>query len=98
MRSQPLRWCTKVPSMSEPSKEFEKIVVSKQCGHVTPRGIDPVMRWMLSNVAVRRDPADNIKPDKSRAAGRIDGVVASIMALGRAMLSPESGSWLVGGF
>ncbi len=86
-------------SMSEPSKEFEKIVVSKQCGHVTPRGVNPVMRWMLSNVAVRRDPADNIKPDKSRASGRIDGVVASIMGLGRAMLAPQpAGSWLVGAF
>ncbi len=86
------------PSMSEPSKEFEKIVVSKQCGHRTPRGVHPVMRWMLSNVAVRRDPADNIKPDKSRATGRIDGVVGSIMALGRAMLAPAGGSWLVGAF
>ncbi len=87
------------PSMSEPSKEFEKIVVAKQCGHVTPKGIDPVMRWMLSNVAVRRDPADNLKPDKSRASGRIAGVVASIMSLGRAMLAPQpAGSWLVGAF
>jgi phage terminase large subunit-like protein len=87
-------------SMSEPSKEFEKIVVAKQCGHLTPTGINPVMRWMLSNVAVKRDPADNIKPDKSRASGRIDGVVGSIMALGRAMVAPApaGGSWLVGSF
>jgi phage terminase large subunit-like protein len=86
--------------MSEPSKEFEKIVVAKQCGHLTPTGINPVMRWMLSNVAVKRDPADNIKPDKSRASGRIDGVVGSIMALGRAMVAPApaGGSWLVGSF
>jgi hypothetical protein len=74
-----------LPSMSEPSKEFEKIVVASAIGHLTPKGVNPVMRWMLSNVADRRDPHDNIKPDKSRASGRIDGVVASIMALGRAM-------------
>jgi phage terminase large subunit-like protein len=87
-------------SMSEPSKEFEKIVVSKQCGHRTAKGINPVMRWMLSNVAVKRDPADNIKPDKSRAVGRIDGVVASIMALGRGMVAApaDTGPWLVGAF
>lgn len=72
-------------SMSEPSKEFEKIVVAKQAAHVTEAGINPLMRWCLSNVAIKRDPADNIKPDKSRAAGRIDGVVAAIMALGRAI-------------
>jgi phage terminase large subunit-like protein len=72
-------------SMSEPSKEFEKLVVSQHVGHCTPRGIHPVVRWAVSNVAIRRDPADNIKPDKSRAIGRIDPVVSSIMALGRAI-------------
>lgn len=75
-------------SMSEPSKEFEKLVVGKKIGHATPRGIHPVMRWMISNVEVKRDPADNMKPDKSSAIGRIDGVVASIMGLGRAMVMP----------
>jgi phage terminase large subunit-like protein len=77
-------------SMSEPTKEFEKLVVAKQIGHVTERGIHPVMRWMVANVAVKRDPADNLKPDKSSAIGRIDGVVASIMGLGRAIISPEA--------
>lgn len=72
-------------SMSEPSKEFEKIITAGQIAHRTPRGIDPVMRWMLSNVAIKSDPAGNIKPDKSRATGRIDGVIASVMALGRAI-------------
>lgn len=79
-------------SMSEPSKEFERLVVSRKLGHATPKGINPVMRWMVSNVAVRRDPADNIKPDKSSARGRIDGVVAGIMALGRAIVATDTGS------
>lgn len=76
-------------SMSEPTKEFEKLVVAKQIGHATDRGVHPVMRWMVANVAVKRDPADNLKPDKSSAIGRIDGVVGSIMSLGRAIVSPE---------
>ena len=75
-------------SMSEPTKEFEKLIVAKQIGHATERGIHPVMRWMVANVAVKRDPADNLKPDKSSAIGRIDGVVSSIMGLGRAIVSP----------
>jgi phage terminase large subunit-like protein len=81
-------------SMSEPTKEFEKIVVAKQAGHMVEREgkavVHPVMRWMVANVAVKRDPADNLKPDKSSAIGRIDGVVAGIMSLGRAIVSPEA--------
>lgn len=77
-------------SMSEPSKEFEKLVVSGMAGHLTPRGAHPVMRWMVSNVAIKRDPADNIKPDKSSTKGRIDGVVAAIMATGRAIVEVDN--------
>lgn len=79
-------------SMSEPTKELEKLVIANQIGHVTPRGIHPVMRWMVANVAVRRDPADNLKPDKSSAIGRIDGVVSTIMSLGRAIVKPDETS------
>lgn len=77
-------------SMSEPTKEFEKLIVAKQIGHRTERGVHPVMRWMVANVAVKRDPADNLKPDKASAIGRIDGVVSSIMGLGRAIVSPTA--------
>jgi phage terminase large subunit-like protein len=33
---------------------------------------------------VRQDPAGNVKPDKARSTGRIDGIVATVMALDRA--------------
>ncbi len=87
-------------SLTEPSKEFEKDVTAGRVGHRTARGVNPVMRWMISNAAVRHDPADNIKPDKSATKGRIDGVVASIMAGGRARLAadPVGNPWLVGAF
>jgi phage terminase large subunit-like protein len=42
------------------------------------------MDWMISNVALKRDAAGNIKPDKERSTGRIDGVVASVMSVGMA--------------
>jgi phage terminase large subunit-like protein len=38
---------------------------------------------MASNVALRKDPADNWKPDKAKSSDRIDGIVALVMALGR---------------
>ena len=42
---------------------------------------------MASNVAAKQDPADNLKPDKAKSSEKIDGIVAGIMALGRAMVS-----------
>jgi phage terminase large subunit-like protein len=40
------------------------------------------MNWHISNVAIQRDPADNVKIDKKRSAEKVDGVVAAVMALG----------------
>ena len=43
-------------------------------------------RWMAANVAVAHAPAGNLNPATDRSTERIDGIVALIMALGRAML------------
>jgi phage terminase large subunit-like protein len=40
---------------------------------------------MADNVTVRTDPAGNIKPDKEKSTEKIDGIVALIMALDRAI-------------
>ena len=75
-------------SMSPPSKELEKLVLSKRLAH----GGNPVLRWMASNVVIRTDPAGNIKPDKSKSTERIDGIVALVMGLDRATRSMEGRS------
>jgi phage terminase large subunit-like protein len=49
---------------------------------------EPVLRWMAGNVSIEQDAADNWKPSKKRSTERIDGIVALIMALGRATLEP----------
>jgi phage terminase large subunit-like protein len=67
-------------SMSEPSKTLFRLVMKRQLVH----GGNPVLRWMAANVSVARDAADNIKPVKDKSTGRIDGIVATIMGLGRA--------------
>jgi phage terminase large subunit-like protein len=49
---------------------------------------NPVMRWMVSNLMGRLDRAGNVLPDKEKSGDKIDGVVACIMALGRAVMAP----------
>lgn len=72
-------------SMSAPSKEFERLVL----GTLLEHGQHPVLRWMVSNVAVQTDPAGNIKPDKLKSTERIDGVVATIEGIGMTMAGEE---------
>lgn len=45
----------------------------------------PVLRWNMDNIFIKRDPAGNIKPDKEKSTEKIDGSVATIMALDRAI-------------
>ena len=70
--------------MTAPTKEWEKLVMSGQLRH----GGHPVLRWMAANVAVETDAAGNLKPSKKKSTERIDGILAGVMALGRAMLPP----------
>ncbi len=71
-----------VLNFSEPMKELEALVLQKRLVH----NGDPMLAWMISNVVCHRDAKDNIYPRKEREENKIDGVVATIMALGRWML------------
>jgi len=73
-------------SMAAPTKEFLRLVAAKKIRH----GGNPVLRWMVSNLALKQDPAGNLKPDREASGDKIDGVVALIMALGRAMVAPAA--------
>jgi phage terminase large subunit-like protein len=75
-------------SLSEPCKEFEKLVISGLVRH----GGNPVMREMVSNVSLREDPNGNIAPNKSTSTGRIDGIPAVANALSRAIIAPSHSS------
>ena len=67
--------------MSPPTKELMKLVLEKKIAH----GNNPILRWMVDNITIKQDEAGNIKPDKARSTERIDGAVAMIMALSRAI-------------
>lgn len=73
--------------MSPPSKELMKLTLEKKIAH----GGNPVLRWMMDNIFIKQDPAGNIKPDKEKSTERIDGAVALIMALDRAIRNQGSG-------
>ena len=67
--------------MSPPTKELMKLVLERKLAH----NGHPVLRWNMDNIFIRRDPAGNIKPDKEKSTEKIDGAVALIMALDRAI-------------
>ena len=67
--------------MSPPTKELMKLVLEQRIAH----GGHPVLRWNMDNIFIRTDPAGNIKADKEKSTEKIDGAVATIMALDRAI-------------
>ena len=67
--------------MSPPTKELMKLVLEKKLAH----GGHPVLRWNMDNIFIRTDPSGNIKADKEKSTEKIDGAIALIMALDRAI-------------
>ena len=72
--------------MSPPTKELMKLTLEGRIAH----GGHKVLRWMMDNVFVRQDPAGNIKMDKEKSTEKIDGAVATVMALDRAIRNEGS--------
>lgn len=67
--------------MSPPTKELMKLTLEQKIAH----GGHPVLRWNMDNIFIRTDPAGNIKADKEKSTEKIDGAIATIMALDRAI-------------
>ncbi len=73
-------------SLSNPTKELAKLVRSgglRHAGH-------PVLRWMVDNLVTVEDPSGNLKPDRRKSRHKIDGAVALVMALDRALRNEGS--------
>ena len=67
--------------MSPPTKELMRLTLEQKIAH----GGQPVLSWMMDNIFIRRDPAGNIKADKEKSTEKIDGAIAMIMGLDRAI-------------
>jgi phage terminase large subunit-like protein len=69
------------------SKEWEAMVASGQWYHDG----NPVMTWCVSNVIWNEDGKGNYMPKKASPKARIDGVAATITALGLVLSEEEHG-------
>jgi phage terminase large subunit-like protein len=56
----------------------ESALISGKIRH----GGHPILRWCAANAIATHDPAGNRKLDKAKATGRIDGMIAMVMAMG----------------
>jgi phage terminase large subunit-like protein len=68
-------------SLSPATKELEKLIVNGSIEHPG----NPVLDWMFSNITIQQDPAGNVKPSKAKSSDKIDGIVALLLALARAI-------------
>jgi len=67
--------------MAPAVNEFERLLLEGQIKH----NGNPVMTWNAANAVVTTDPAGNRKITKEKATGRVDGIVAAVMAVGIAV-------------
>lgn len=66
--------------------EFERRLINDQIRHNN----NPVLTWNAANAVTVEDPAGNRKLAKDKATGRMDGILASVMAIGKSTTSePE---------
>jgi phage terminase large subunit-like protein len=67
-------------SMAPAVKELERVILARQLRH----GGHPVLRWNFGNVQVETDKAGNRMFHKGKSGNKIDGAVATAMAVARA--------------
>ncbi len=83
---QRVKFAQSIGSYNEPSKTFESLILHHRLAHQK----NPCLTWMASCAAIYEDANGNIRPVKPKRGTnrRIDGIVAALMALGRAKLVP----------
>jgi phage terminase large subunit-like protein len=67
--------------MAAPMREIMRMVANGELAHDG----NAILRWNIDNVSAEQDAAGNLKPSKRKSAGKIDGMVAVVMGLDRAL-------------
>ncbi len=68
-------WVTMAPAV----KELERAILGRRFNHAG----HPVLRWNFGNIQLRVDPAGNRSFHKGKSGDKIDGAVATAMAVAR---------------
>jgi phage terminase large subunit-like protein len=76
-----------IAAMSYPTKDFEKRIISGKLYHNN----SPVMRWQMKNVVLFSDANENVKIAKDKSTQKVDGPVASVMAIARYLVVTAEG-------
>ena len=73
-------------TMNEPTKELLRLIISGNLHH----GDNEILTWNANNLSVKTDVSANVRPVKPdfKIANKIDGIIAAIMAVGMAALTP----------
>ena len=64
--------------MNGPCRKLQADIENKEFFH----GSNPVLRWMMGNVTMTTNSNDQMRPNKTKSTDKIDGVVATLMAIG----------------
>lgn len=67
-----------IMTITEPTKELERLAYGRQLEHFR----NPILKWMMGNVALKQDAAGNYMIHKGASQGKIDGIAATINAIG----------------
>lgn len=70
-------------SMSPTIRDFEIMLLDKRLVIAN----NSLLTWMAQNVVATEDPAGNVKYDKNKSKQKIDGVIAMLMGLARAIFN-----------
>ncbi|MBN9015276.1 MAG: terminase large subunit [Rhizobiales bacterium] len=80
------QWRTQTPALNA----LEKVIIEDHFVHAG----NPILRWNFANIALHRWGNDNRAFRKDKSTGRIDGAVASWMAVSRAVTGERHGNFL----
>lgn len=80
-----VRYAQGIRQLSPPTKRLEQLVCRREIEH----GGHDVLSWNATNVVLRTDDAENCRPDKKKSREKIDGIVATILALDQAERTDE---------
>ena len=68
-------------AMTASTSELLRLIAAGQFHH----GRSGIMRWQAGNAVTRGDPSGNVKIDRQRSSEKVDGLVAAVMGLDRAL-------------